>query len=151
MSPMISSKNVLSSCLRASDRSTWREGMSSSENKSYPFQQMNLNTSPRVGSHTVSSSLVSRTSNASQICSRLVAQCSVAATQSSTEFPVVRWSAFSSSVNAISWNKILGVVHDVNQAFIRNANGVSHSSIGSIALVNLSKLIQSSPPSVLWM
>jgi hypothetical protein len=149
MSPMISSKNVLSSCLRASDRSTWREGISSSENKSYAFQQMNLNATPRVGSHTVSSSLVSRTSNASQICSRLVAQCSVAVTQSSTEFPVVRWSAFSSSVNAISWNKILGVVHDVN-AFIRNTNGASHSSTGSIALVNLSKLIQSSPPSVLW-
>jgi hypothetical protein len=150
MSPMISSKNVLSSCLRASDRSTWREGMSSSENKSYPLQQMNLDATPRVGSHTVSSALDSSTSNASQICSRLVAQCSVAATQSSTEFPVVRWSAFSSSVNAINWNKILSVVHDVNQAFIRN-NGGPHSSTGSIALVNLSKLIQSSPPSVLWM
>lgn len=35
----------------------------------------------------------------------------------------MRWSAFSSSVNAINWNKILGVVHGVSQAIIRNTNG----------------------------
>jgi hypothetical protein len=42
MSPTISSKNVLSSCLRASSRSPRREEISRPENKSCRFRRMNL-------------------------------------------------------------------------------------------------------------